>query len=48
MKTQKITISTIMVILALICLYAVLFLHRADHLLTTAGFVLLAKLPWVE
>lgn len=40
--------TTIFVILALACLYAIIALHRPEHIITTAGYTLIAILPWID
>ena len=37
-NAARIAATIILGIFAAVCLYAVLFLHRPDHLLTTAGY----------
>lgn len=46
MKTIRISITVVLAALALACLYAVLFMHRPEHLLTFAVYGLMAYMPW--
>ena len=47
-KTVRIVLTVTFAIFALVCLYATIAMHRAEHLLTTAGYLLLAVLPWID
>lgn len=47
-KAVRIVLTVTFAIFALVCLYATIAMHRAEHFLTTAGYLLLAVLPWTD
>ena len=47
-KAVCIVLTVTFAIFALVCLYATIAMHRAEHLLTSGGYLLLAILPWID
>lgn len=47
-KAVRIVLTVTFVIFALACLYAIIALHRPEHIITTAGYTLFAILPWID